>query len=142
MGTGGSRGPDSLTLFAGHGARLCPPPCPGLPRAAPASPWGCHAIFRARKGRKEVKEETEGINDDFAVVVSRNRTMIHAEKSSSTKKLVDKKSTVCPLPLPPDHPFPNNYYITSRKSIFFSCINQILILSFFFFFFLSSLNYI
>lgn len=96
VGTAGPRVPDSLTLFAGHGARLCPPPSPGVPRAAPASPCGCRAIFRVRKGGKEVKEETEGINDDFPVVVSWNRTMIHAEKSSSTKNSWTKKAQFVP----------------------------------------------
>lgn len=38
-GTAGSRVPDSLTLFAGHGARLCPPPCRGPPSCLCLLPW-------------------------------------------------------------------------------------------------------
>uniref|UniRef100_A0A8C0ZK17 P-type ATPase C-terminal domain-containing protein n=1 Tax=Cyanistes caeruleus TaxID=156563 RepID=A0A8C0ZK17_CYACU len=119
VGTAGSCGPDSLTLFAGHGARLCPSPCLGVPQAAPASPRGCQEISRVRKGTKEMKEETEGINDDFPVVVSWNRTMIHAEKSSSTKNSWTKKSTVCPLPLPPDLPSPIIITLLQERVYFF-----------------------
>lgn len=131
----GSHVPDSLTLFAGHGARLCPPPCLGVPRAAPASPRGCQVILRVRKGTKEVKEETEGINDDFPVVVSWNRTMIHAEKSSSTKNSWTKKAQFVPSRSHPTTPSPIIITLLQERVYFFMHKSNSHLVFFFLFFF-------
>lgn len=54
VGTAGSRGPDSLTLFAGHGARLCPPPCParGCPEQPPPPPVAAKGFSGRGKEQK------------------------------------------------------------------------------------------
>lgn len=144
--------------MGGHTGVPCPRhqylDCWAWGSCAPTTPCSPYTVphrgktaCREREGGKEANKR--GVKDGSPWrkgLRKGNRRGDPCRKFLINPEVMDKKSTVCPLPLPPHHPSPNNYYITSRKSIFFfSCINQILISSFFFlsfFFFSSPLNYI
>lgn len=119
-----------LPCLLGTGPGCAPHPA----RAAPASPRGCQTILRVRKGTKEVKEESEGINDDFPMVVSWNRTMIHAEKSSSTKNSWTKKAQFVPSRSHPTTPSPIIITLLQERVYFFMHKSNSHLVFFFFFF--------